>query len=53
MGTLISIIQALMAIFFIIHGIAMFHQPLAVQESVIQKWVTPYHSSNSSARSRC
>jgi uncharacterized membrane protein YphA (DoxX/SURF4 family) len=37
MNTLIWIIQSLMAVLFVLHGIAMFNPPAAVQESVVQK----------------
>lgn len=37
MNTLIWIIQSLMAVLFVLHGIAMFNPPAAVQESVVKK----------------
>ena len=37
MNTVIWIIQSLMAVLFVLHGIAMFKPPAAVQESVVQK----------------
>jgi uncharacterized membrane protein YphA (DoxX/SURF4 family) len=37
MDALIWIIQSLMAVLFVFHGIAMFNPPPPVQESVIQK----------------
>ncbi len=37
MNTLIWIIQVLMAVLFVFHGIAMFNPPAAVRESVVQK----------------
>jgi uncharacterized membrane protein YphA (DoxX/SURF4 family) len=36
-NTIIWIIQSLMAVLFVLHGIAMFNPPAAVQESVVQK----------------
>ena len=37
MDTLIWIIQSLMSVLFVFHGIAMFNPPAAVQESVVKK----------------
>jgi uncharacterized membrane protein YphA (DoxX/SURF4 family) len=37
MDTTIWIIQSLMAVLFVLHGIAMFNPPAAVQESVVKK----------------
>ena len=37
MNTLIWIIQSLMSVLFVFHGIAMFNPPAAVQESVVKK----------------
>jgi uncharacterized membrane protein YphA (DoxX/SURF4 family) len=36
-NTTIWITQSLMAVLFVVHGIAMFNPPAAVQESVVQK----------------
>ena len=37
MDTLIWIIQVLIAVLFVFHGIAMFNPPAAIQESVVKK----------------
>jgi uncharacterized membrane protein YphA (DoxX/SURF4 family) len=37
MNTLIWIAQSLLAVLFIVHGIAMFNPPAAVQDSVVKK----------------
>lgn len=37
MNTTIWITQSLMAVLFVVHGIAMFNPPAAVHESVVQK----------------